>query len=130
MPSWFAPASFIRAFFYRVKGAKLASNVEIGYHVLIDNMYPELVSVGKGSTLVRGCVILAHDRARSVSLGHPIHVAPVRIGKKVFIGANAVVLPGVRIGNGSIIGAGAVVTKDVPPGVVVVGVPAKVVGMV
>lgn len=52
---------------------------------------------------------------------------PIRIGKKVWIGANATVLPGVTIGDGAIIAAGAVVTKDVPPGVIVGGVPAKII---
>lgn len=51
---------------------------------------------------------------------------PVRIGNKVWIGAHATILPGVTIGDGAIIGAGAVVTKDVPPRMVVGGVPAKV----
>ena len=50
----------------------------------------------------------------------------VVIGRKVWIGAHATILPGVTIGDGAIIGAGAVVTKDVPPNVVVGGVPAKV----
>ena len=50
---------------------------------------------------------------------------PIRIGKKVWIGANATVLPGVTIGDGAIVAAGAVVAKDVPPGVIVGGVPAK-----
>jgi serine acetyltransferase len=47
------------------------------------------------------------------------------IGNDVFLGANAVVLPGVKIGNGAIIGAGAVVTKDVDSYSVVAGNPAK-----
>jgi 2,3,4,5-tetrahydropyridine-2-carboxylate N-succinyltransferase len=45
----------------------------------------------------------------------------------VFIGANAVILEGVKVSKGSIVGAGAVVTKNVPPGVIVGGVPAKVI---
>ncbi len=45
----------------------------------------------------------------------------------VWIGANAVVVPGVRIGTGSIIGAGAVVTKDVEPYSIMGGVPAKLI---
>jgi maltose O-acetyltransferase len=49
---------------------------------------------------------------------------PVRIGRNVWIGAHAVVLPGVTIGDNAIVGAGAVVTKDVGEGEVVVGVPA------
>lgn len=52
---------------------------------------------------------------------------PIRIGKKVWIGANATVLPGVTIGDGAIVAAGAVVAKDVPPGVIVGGVPAKII---
>lgn len=52
--------------------------------------------------------------------------APVRIGRNCWIGAGAVVLPGVTIGDGSVIGAGSVVTKDIPSGVVAAGVPCKV----
>ena len=53
--------------------------------------------------------------------------APIKIGKNVWIGANATVLPGVSIGNGAIVAAASVVTKDVPENVVVAGVPAKVI---
>lgn len=52
---------------------------------------------------------------------------PITIGDNVWIGGGAIVLPGVTIGDDSVIGAGAVVTKDVPPGVVAVGNPARVV---
>lgn len=50
---------------------------------------------------------------------------PVEIGNDVWIGANAIILPGVRIGDGAVLAAGAVVTKDVEPYAVVGGVPAK-----
>lgn len=52
---------------------------------------------------------------------------PIHIGKMVWIGANATVLPGVTIGDGAIVAAGAVVAKDVPPSVIVGGVPAKII---
>lgn len=51
---------------------------------------------------------------------------PIHIGNRVWIGAGAIVLPGVTIGDNSVIGAGSVVTKDIPSGVVAVGNPCKV----
>lgn len=52
---------------------------------------------------------------------------PIHVGKNVWIGAHATILPGVNIGDGAIIGAGAVVNKDIPSNAVAVGVPAKVI---
>ena len=54
---------------------------------------------------------------------------PVRVCRDAWIGANAVILPGVRVGEHAIVGAGAVVTKDVPDYAVAVGNPAKVIRM-
>ena len=51
----------------------------------------------------------------------------VVIGDDIWVGANAVILPGVTIGNHSVVAAGAVVTKDVPPHSLVAGVPAKII---
>ena len=51
---------------------------------------------------------------------------PIHIGKNVWIGSNAVVLPGVTIGDNSIIGAGSVVTRDIPADVVAMGSPCRV----
>jgi maltose O-acetyltransferase len=50
---------------------------------------------------------------------------PVRIGKDVWIGGGAILLPGVTIGDGAVIGAGSVVTRDVAAGVTVAGNPAR-----
>lgn len=68
--------------------------------------------------------------------GHPVLPAlredamqfniPVHIGNNVWIGAGAVVLPGVTIGDNSVIGAGSIVTKDIPANVVAVGNPCRV----
>lgn len=51
---------------------------------------------------------------------------PVHIGNRVWIGAGAIILPGVTIGDNSVIGAGSVVTKDIPAGVIAVGNPCRV----
>lgn len=53
--------------------------------------------------------------------------APIKIGKNVWIGANATILSGVSIGENSVVAAGAVVTKNVPANVVVGGAPAKII---
>jgi maltose O-acetyltransferase len=53
--------------------------------------------------------------------------APVTIGAGAWIGARAVILPGVTIGNGAVVSAGAVVNADVPPNSLVAGSPAKVI---
>lgn len=68
--------------------------------------------------------------------GHPIlpelrekgyqYNMPVRIGKNCWIGAGAIILPGVTIGNNVVVGAGSVVTKDLPSNVVAVGNPCRV----
>ena len=51
---------------------------------------------------------------------------PIRIGKNCWLGAGVIVLPGVTIGDNTVVGAGSVVTKDLPPNVVAVGNPARV----
>lgn len=71
----------------------------------------------------------AHRRAPGVLLdAQGSECAAVRIGDDAWIGAKAVILPGVTVGAGAIVGAGAVVTHDVAPGVIVAGVPARVIG--
>ncbi len=52
---------------------------------------------------------------------------PIRVGHNVWLGGGAIVLPGVTIGEDTVVGAGAVVTKDLPPGVVAVGNPARII---
>lgn len=54
-------------------------------------------------------------------------INPVIIEDDVWIGARAIILPGVRIGKGAIVGAGSVVTKKIPPMAIVAGVPAKII---
>ncbi len=64
----------------------------------------------------------AAERASGIESGHPIVVED-----DVWLGGGAIVLPGVTVGRGSVVGAGSVVTADVPPGVVAVGNPCRMV---
>jgi acetyltransferase-like isoleucine patch superfamily enzyme len=70
-------------------------------------------------------VVSPKDNAPRLLLGH--NPEPVHIGNNVWIGANAVICPGVSIGDQSVVGAGSVVTKDVPGSVVVAGSPAHII---
>jgi acetyltransferase-like isoleucine patch superfamily enzyme len=67
-------------------------------------------------------------RAGEVIMGQPREEADVRIGRDVWLGARAIVLPGVTIGDGCVVGAGSVVTRSLPPGAIAVGAPARIVG--
>ena len=85
------------------------------------------IEIGAGSQIGPAVQIVTADhprdpavRAAGLEMGRPI-----RIGKNVWIGAQAVILPGVTIGAGAIVGAGSIVTRDVPPNATVVGNPAR-----
>lgn len=111
--------------FYHHSKIRLGSYVGIGENVILRG--GEGITIGNRVNIAAGAAI--------VSVGHPLipprwaaHVgAPIVIGNEVWIGVNAVVLPGVTIGEGAVVAAGAVVTKDVPPWSVVAGVPARVI---
>lgn len=108
-------------------GVRIGSDVHIGSDVNFDWSFGALVSIDDGATLVNGARILVHDASSYRRLG-VTYVAPVRIGKRAFIGADSLIMPGVTIGDDAIVAAGAVVTKDVPPSTIVGGVPASVIG--
>lgn len=125
LPAWWAPSSGLRAAFHRLRGAKIAKTAEIGYFVIIDNLYPEKVIIEAESTVSARTTILAHDESKAYTGQGRELVAETRIERGAFIGVHCVVLPGVTVGRGAIVGAGSVVTRNVSPGAVVAGVPAR-----
>jgi acetyltransferase-like isoleucine patch superfamily enzyme len=100
---------------WRARGAKIGSRTRIARD--LDWVNPHLITIG--DYCVIGGHILTHGPTK---LGRP-----VVIGNFVYIGWDAIILPGVTIGDGCFIGAGAIVTKDVPAGNIVAGNPAKLI---
>lgn len=88
------------------------------------------IEIGENTTLAYGVTVLTgadpNGPKNKLSALYPPLKAPVTIGKDCWIGANAIILPGVTIGDLCVVAAGSVVTKDVPSGVLVAGNPAVI----
>lgn len=85
------------------------------------------ITIGAGSLIGHNVVLATLNHEMDPRHRGDMHPAPIRIGQRVWIGANATVCPGVTIGDGAVVAAGAVVTKDVPANTVVGGVPARLI---
>jgi len=117
----------------------IGDHVSIGTHSIVEHhvqiangvrlhsrvFLPEYSILEEGCWLGPG--VMVTNARYPLSKGVKDRLVGAHIEAGAIIGANATLLPGVRIGARALVGAGAVVTKDVPPGAVVVGNPAKVV---
>ena len=126
----------IKEFIYRLRGEytteKLISmGMKVGKNfgrlngVILDPSHCWLIEIGDNVTMAPRVHILCHDASTKRFLNYT-KIGRVTIGNDVFIGADAVVMPGVTIGNRVIIGVNSTVTHDVPDNTVVVGSPARV----
>ena len=110
------------------------------YHPILIPAESKLVTFGDNVVVAKGVELVTHDMSHAV-LGHdksleekigpgkyPYYTDKITIGNNVMIGANTMIMPGVRIGNNIVIGGGAVVTRNIENGLVVGGIPAKVIG--
>lgn len=117
-------------------GEKLKPLFEIGKNVIINYYFTAFVTdhlcIGD-NTIIAGNVLITtenHGMNPESELPYarqPLTSKRVKIGSNVWIGQNAVILPGVEIGDNSVIAAGSVVTKSIPPYCIAAGTPAKVI---
>jgi len=92
----------------------------VSFGTKLDKTFPKGIHIGKESYLASGVIVFSHDFSRSLKTN-------TYIGKRCFIGANAIVMAGIKIGDEVIVGAGAIVTKDVNSNTIVVGNPARII---
>ena len=105
-------------------------NLRIGKHVFINSgcRFQDQggITLGDGALIGHNVVMATLNHSEQPEERANLHPAPIHIGRNVWIGASATILPGVTIGDGAIVGAGAVVTRDVTENMIVAGVPAKI----
>lgn len=111
------------------KNIRVGNDFLANYNVTILDVAP--VTIGNNCMLAPNVII--------TTVGHPLEpdirskqtaiCKPITIGDNVWIGAGAIVLPGVSIGSNSVIAAGAVVSRDIPEQSLAIGIPARVVRM-
>jgi acetyltransferase-like isoleucine patch superfamily enzyme len=125
-------------FFYHPERITIADNVFVWHYTILDGTGG--LSIAEGAQIGAWVGLFTHSShiairiygdhyqevAEAQKQGYPI--ASVSIGRYVFVGAGAKILPGVTLGDGALISAGAVVSKSVEPFQIVGGNPASVIG--
>lgn len=139
------PSHCFRKWVYRLAGVKIGKGSTI--HMWCNFFNPRGVEIGEDTIVGDHCFL---DGRAKLKIGSHTSIAshvliynskhdindpefratesPVEIGDYVFIGPRAIIIPGKKIGLGAVVAAGAIVTHDVPPGKIVAGVPAKIIG--
>lgn len=126
-----APSAAVRAPFYVDYGfnIRLGAQVFLNYGCVLLDVCP--INVGDRTQIGPMVQILTADHPRDAKTRDAglEFGRPVVIGRNVWIGGGALILPGVTVGDDAIIGAGAVVTRDVAQGATVAGAPARPIGL-
>ena len=120
--------------FDKISGESFSPKLIIGNNVLMGRrttiLCADSITIGDDCMFASDCFISDENHGMDPSLGiryerQKLTTKPVSIGKNVWIGEKAMIMPGVTIGDNSVIGGGSVVTKDVPANTLVAGNPAK-----
>ena len=112
---------FVKYIIYvNIYGMNIDKSSIVSFGAKLDKTNPKGIHIAKNSYVASGAIVFTHDYCRSLHID-------TYIGEYCFIGANAIIMPGVNIGNNVIVGSGSVVTKDVPSNCIVAGNPAKVI---
>ncbi len=138
---------FIRSFGFRLMLGRVGKHSFFDYGLYFK--FPWLVEIGSNVSINRGAQFFpGYKEKNRIILGDQVYVAPnvcfyasghdvqdltqiiggdITIGDNVWIGANAIILPGVNIGSNCVIGAGSIVTHNIPENSVAAGNPARVI---
>ena len=116
---------------YKRQGLQIARDCRVTGWVRFGSE-PYLISIAEHVTIAGGVTFITHDGATCVfrhrpGFGHVIKYKRIVVHHNCFIGSRSIILQGTSIGPDSVVAAGAVVTRDVPPGSVVAGSPARVI---
>lgn len=115
--------------FFGGRSIRIGQHAFVNYGSFFDNSAP--IEIGEGASIGPQCMFITQshrigetqeqrtDRSEGTSV-----LAPIEVGRNVWLGARVLVMPGVTIGEGSVVAAGAVVTKDCEPNGLYAGVPA------
>ncbi len=121
--------------YLREQGAKIGEETVLNCNTVSFGTEPYLIEVGKQCVFAAGVCLNTHDGGVAV-LNHldmwkdgikRDKMGRIKIGNNVYIGINAIIMPGVEIGDNCVIGAGTIVTKSIPANSVAVGVPARII---
>jgi acetyltransferase-like isoleucine patch superfamily enzyme len=107
-------------YYTRFWGMDIDPTASYSLSVRFDKTNPKGVHIGAETYVAFEAAILTHDLTRGLYLD-------TRIGKRCFIGARSIILPGVEIGDECVVGAGSVVTRSLPPRSMAAGNPARII---